>query len=550
MTHDEAFLRSIRERPQDDAPRLIYADWLEEQGGVERSARAALIRAQCRLAALPEDDPARESLEDEEAELLAEYENTWTTPLHGIAEEWRFERGFIEHIRIRVDELLKHAEQLFDFAPLRSLHVLMHFKDVPRFAACPQLQHVEALNFSNGYINDRSLQQLLNSSYIERLQELHLRGNSVNTPGIHALVHSPVFRRLRILDLSHNLAIGDSAIRLLARTERAERLEQLNLAHNNLSLVGVFDLFQSTTLPRLSDLNVACARVHPSPPSFLSRTPSEINLTHLRRLDLSGVRLSLHLTALLRSPSLTHLHHLHLRESQAESRTMDFLTEAWFPAHLRTLDLRNNRLNAEGASILADSSQWQSLVHLYLDSNNLRDAGASAIAQSPRVSQLRTLSLAGNGIGGPGLKALANSAYLGELRALNLAGNFINADSVRALVESSNLRHIRELNLGDSFLGEDSARVLGSAPNLQRLAALRLAKNLIGDEGVKELAQAPHLQRLALLDLNDNRLGKAGAEVLASASWRLMRQLDLRGNVFTDTQESLLRKRFGDAVTL
>ena len=47
MTHDDAFLQAILETPDDDTPRLIYADWLDEHGDV---ARAEFIRLQCRLA--------------------------------------------------------------------------------------------------------------------------------------------------------------------------------------------------------------------------------------------------------------------------------------------------------------------------------------------------------------------------------------------------------------------------------------------------------------------------------------------------------------------
>src|SRR5262249_24353507 len=101
MDHERAFLQAIREEPQDDAHRLIYADWPEEQGGPARAARAAFIRAQCRLAALPADDPQFDRLEDEAADLLAEYEDDWTRPLHGVAQEWRFARGFVELITIR-----------------------------------------------------------------------------------------------------------------------------------------------------------------------------------------------------------------------------------------------------------------------------------------------------------------------------------------------------------------------------------------------------------------------------------------------------------------
>ena len=41
--HEQAFLRAVIENPDDDAPRLIYADWLDEQG---QSERAEFIRVQ------------------------------------------------------------------------------------------------------------------------------------------------------------------------------------------------------------------------------------------------------------------------------------------------------------------------------------------------------------------------------------------------------------------------------------------------------------------------------------------------------------------------
>src|SRR4051812_30765945 len=48
--NDAHFLQTIIEHPDDEAPRLVYADWLEHRQPV----RAALIRIQCELARLPE----------------------------------------------------------------------------------------------------------------------------------------------------------------------------------------------------------------------------------------------------------------------------------------------------------------------------------------------------------------------------------------------------------------------------------------------------------------------------------------------------------------
>jgi uncharacterized protein (TIGR02996 family) len=74
LTHDDAFLAGIIESPDDDAPRLIYADWLEEHG---REERAEFIRVLCELARLGEDDPRRGELGARERELLARHEQTW-----------------------------------------------------------------------------------------------------------------------------------------------------------------------------------------------------------------------------------------------------------------------------------------------------------------------------------------------------------------------------------------------------------------------------------------------------------------------------------------
>jgi uncharacterized protein (TIGR02996 family) len=46
MTEEEAFLEAICEEPDNDVPRLVYADWLEEQG---RGERAEFIRVQIEL---------------------------------------------------------------------------------------------------------------------------------------------------------------------------------------------------------------------------------------------------------------------------------------------------------------------------------------------------------------------------------------------------------------------------------------------------------------------------------------------------------------------
>lgn len=54
MTPEEQpFLDAIIAEPADDRPRLVFADWLEEQG---QSDRAEFIRVQCEIAAEPRNE--------------------------------------------------------------------------------------------------------------------------------------------------------------------------------------------------------------------------------------------------------------------------------------------------------------------------------------------------------------------------------------------------------------------------------------------------------------------------------------------------------------
>src|SRR4051812_40296621 len=87
MSDAPTLLAAIRAAPEDDAPRLVYADWLDEHGQPER---AEFIRVQCELART--DDPARRR---RETELLAEHHDAFAGPLAAPHLRFRFERGFI-----------------------------------------------------------------------------------------------------------------------------------------------------------------------------------------------------------------------------------------------------------------------------------------------------------------------------------------------------------------------------------------------------------------------------------------------------------------------
>src|SRR5262249_30194069 len=77
MNYEDGFLDAIRQEPDDEAVRLVYADWLEEQGGHGQTARAEFIRVQLRLVSMSEDDPHYPELSAREEELPSAHEKEW-----------------------------------------------------------------------------------------------------------------------------------------------------------------------------------------------------------------------------------------------------------------------------------------------------------------------------------------------------------------------------------------------------------------------------------------------------------------------------------------
>src|SRR5262245_26190478 len=80
MSREQSLLQAILEAPDDDAVRLVYADWLEEHGTAHDTARAEFIRVQVELTKLEQHDPRRPELEEREQDLQAEHEDRWLAP--------------------------------------------------------------------------------------------------------------------------------------------------------------------------------------------------------------------------------------------------------------------------------------------------------------------------------------------------------------------------------------------------------------------------------------------------------------------------------------
>lgn len=73
METEKDFLREIELHPDDNTTRLIYADWLDEQG----DPRGEYLRIHCELASVSQSDERYKSLVEREKELQLQFDAKW-----------------------------------------------------------------------------------------------------------------------------------------------------------------------------------------------------------------------------------------------------------------------------------------------------------------------------------------------------------------------------------------------------------------------------------------------------------------------------------------
>jgi uncharacterized protein (TIGR02996 family) len=541
MAVDEAraFLQAILEDPDDLSARLIFADWLEDTGDEANRARADLIRVQCALEDLPEDDPRRLQFQERQRDLLLSYGAAWAAPVGVVngVQRWTFRRGFVEGVALRTSDLPADLERLAAVVPLRELQILgldsssarMTSERHARAAArSPQLQRLRGLDVG-GYWEPTVPGELLTSPHLTNLRTLRLHRQVAA-----ALPDAPCLAGLTTLQLGGFYQAPSP----LLRSARLGNLMRLELGDFEVPVADLEDLAGSPHLGRLEVL--ALNRLRLSLPHVDALAGAR--LSALRQLELSGNRLDARDVRLLAGSSLlAAVEFLDLSCNAVGAAGGATLLDGTALPRLKRLNLASNRLGPQGARDLA-CLNLPRLAALNLGTNKLGDEGAAALAEW--LPDLTSLALPYNNLSADGLRRLAG-AWPGRPAMLNLSWNPLGDEGVRALAESPLAERLEALDLGYAELGDGAARALADSPRLARLATLNLGTNRIGCEGLRALAGSPHLSSLRSLNLGYNRLKAGDSDVLVeSPLLGRLEALHLMGNDIPGDEVRVLRRAF------
>jgi uncharacterized protein (TIGR02996 family) len=310
-THRDAFLQDILENPEDDAPRLIFADWLDEFGDEPDRARAELIRIQCRQ---DQEGPSRE-LKARVKQLRGAYIGRWLGSLTGVGLSVEFRRGMVRVGLSATKFLHPHVQRIalewFPRAGAHELHLCGDLPDPSAVTASPVLAKVHTLHWSAWGLRDEAVRLLVDSPHLGTLKFLQFKGPLLGDIGVGYLAASPHLQQLKGLALI-DWARGRGRITLAAAQVLLGGKYLPHLRDLTLSLPPwVWDpqewqrVLNLPGLARLRSLNLACDGMTNKNVRLLAACPYLTNLTHL---NLSGNLLTTAgVEAVLDSPHLQGL---------------------------------------------------------------------------------------------------------------------------------------------------------------------------------------------------------------------------------------------------
>ncbi|QJW95014.1 TIGR02996 domain-containing protein [Frigoriglobus tundricola] len=411
MSDRAALLAAICAHPDEDTPRLAYADWLDEHADTVPApaaarAHAQFIRDDIAMWLREEYDPLRLRwvlIEKPKREAEAWVRDALPA-LHwgNFARDPLFRRGFPWTVTVPPASAPHAPADLTVAAPIERLgisHCGGHITELLR--AAPWRRRLRAVEFDHR--GNRSPTDTLSRIAFERLDRLAFRHDAITTAEARELVAAPLFRGLaafRIVRARVGTVIPDA----LAHANRPGSLRELHLVECGVAQMPLADFLNSPAASGLESLSVGGDRTNSS---LKFRAFGLVtDMPPLRALDVSD-------------------------ESPGELG-IEFLLGSPFPPVLRRLDLSRCSLNRDRVRALAGGA-FGALRVLWLYGNSVGNDGAVALAQSPHLSGLLVLDLGFAQVGDEGIGAILESPLADGLVLLDLTGSPASAEMKEVL---------------------------------------------------------------------------------------------------------------------
>lgn len=436
MTEEQSFLQSIRDDPGDDTVRLVYADWLEEHGQLER---AEFIRIQCELAKTECDNPHYPLLKGRSDELEAENGTQWTGPISELSIYTAdFHRGFINRVSLYCSD---------DQEVLRPLHSTMNSNVVTEleyhlsFGYLPENQNAQLLSRLGDWQEAKSLRKLTldydrtsdDSGWLD--DDIELLSSNPNLSNLVSLDLSPSVSPAQLSRLGRGV-FATSLKRFRAKMGRkidpkewCDHWKRLPFISQLTELDANIDWHTDETLALLlaadlrdiQSLDIRCNDVTEATFDILHRWP---RIRQIRKLNLTSNNLGSQLLVRLMELPADRLHALEIGGEMYRNRV-----HGTFLSRQQTLD-------EESFVPFANSQIAQRLTELTL--MEIEPGGPLVRALSDAsMPMLRSLFINSINCDHDDYRKLISAKWMGQLFSLNIVHCGMTDDDAQLILDGS-----------------------------------------------------------------------------------------------------------------
>lgn len=496
MNDRAALYAAICADPDDDTPRLVFADWLDEHG---EAKRAAYIRAHV-------ERHRRENADTPAAAVHQFSENDFVRRLD--ARDWREVDPELGELYAAVERTEKGR-----------------FSPSARGDKLPRIKGVTYSDCTRGFFSEVDVGDtekfIANAGAIFRAAPITaVRFDQLTAAQAREFVRAGHLARVR--ELVFGYEAEPAAVRLIGSHRDAAGVRRLELecgdeAHEQFVALAAGPHWTGVRRFEVTDLDMEGTRLSPSPDRAVAD--------------------------LVRRPAFRRLEHLtswgnNVGDATARAVATAGLTE------LRHLDLAINIIGETGAAAIAASKQLPNLRYLDIGSNDFGGEAAAALIASPRLRSLTVLRLESDNVRGPEVGPLTRASRGPTLRVLCLQGGALTTRGLTALAKCPATHGLWFLSMEYCSVSDSGLAAFIKHSGVTQLTVLDLGGNKLTARGMKELADWPAAAGLRWLDVSDNKLYESGAKVLA-ASPHLTRltRLGMSGR-----GTAILRKKFGKKV--
>ncbi len=466
----DSLLAAIRADMEDDLPRLVYADWLEENG---HPRRASFIRKQCELARTPDTESRYFDLKWDLAANPpdAAWANELPPKLRKVRHDFR--RGFVDTVDLTAKKFLADGGELFQTGAVRQLALSSaknHIAELKRCAAfagafvlnlngnkfgeadgaqfiaeCPHLARMTGLNLGGTGLGVAGAERLARTEHLAGLRHLRVNGANLRDAGVENLAESPHLAGLTELDIS-GCNSGPRSLRAIA--ENLKRLKSLTFVANRLDDRAADVLLDPDAFPELVDFHIT-----------------------------SGYRDNLFpaLTEFVRTPLFRRLKKLSIDAEEVPASLWGGLPDDFEPG----LSLTFHATHAETNARLAASPVVARCSRLLIWVSDSGGDVMRALAANPAAANLRGLTVRGAGNHGDdsraALGAVAASEHLSGLVDFQFHGA-IDDDDLKLVGRANFAGNLRRIGLEYHGLSPAGLTWLAkpeSFPNVIHLAVYR-----------------------------------------------------------------------------